>query len=300
LLTIFLYNKVYINSKIYNNLGDKKLINIWSSTQQFQIRGFIYPFIYSSRNINIAPPNNYNKETTKNYLKTLNNYNIPNDKKINIISIMLEAYNDFSVFEGVKFNVDIYKNYNAVKEEAISGNIISNVFGGGTINTERSYLTGFYLFPNLRSKTNSFVWYFKSQGYYTEAMHPIYGWFYNRRNVNLNLGFDNYDFYENKYCAVYDIQFNSLNDVDFFEYIIKGYEDNKRRKQPYFNFTVTYQNHGPYSPIEQDNEYLKNNNNIDKETYNMLNMYFSGIYNTDIALGNLINYLGPIMRDIRH
>ena len=200
---------------------------------------------------------------------------------------MLEAYNDFSIFEGVEFSIDVYKNYKMMKEEAISGYIIANIFGGGTIDTERAYLTGFSLFPNFRSRTNSFIWYLRSQGYYTEAMHPIYGWFYNRRNVNLNLGFDNFDYYENKYG---NIQYTALDDIIFFEYIIEGYENNKGRQQPYFNFAVTYQNHGPYDPIKQDKEYLKNNGNIDEETYNLLNSYFYGIYNTDIALGNLINY----------
>lgn len=285
--SFILYNKVYINQNIYNNLGNKKLINIWSSSQQFQIRGFIYPFIYSSQKLNITRPNNYNHKDTENDLKAIADISIPYNQKVNIISIMLEAYNDFSIFEGVEFNIDVYKNYKSIKEEAISGNIITNVFGGGTINAERSYLTGFFLFPNFRARTNSFVWYLKNQGYYTEAMHPIYGWFYSRHNVNFNLGFDNYDYYENKYA---DVQYAFLNDIDFFKYIIEGYENNKQRKQPYFNFSVTYQNHGPYTPRKQDKEYLKNNSNIDEETYNLLNTYFSGIYNTDIALGNLMDY----------
>ena len=55
-------------------------------------------------------------------------------------------------------------------------------------------------------------------------MHPIYGWFYNRRNVNDYLGFQNFDYYENKYSK---IQEAFLSDMEF-DYIIEGYEKQGR------------------------------------------------------------------------
>ena len=91
--------------------------------------------------------------------------------------------------------------------------------------------------------TNSYVWYFKEQGYNTEAFHPIYGSFYNRITAFDNLGFDNYYNYENKFSS---IQESFLEDNEFFDYIIEGYENNKKTNKPYFSFSVTYQNHGPY------------------------------------------------------
>ena len=97
----------------------------------------------------------------------------------------------------IDFNEDIYKNFHDIQEKSISGNLLTTIFGGGTVVTERNFITGFDIHPTYRKATNSYVWYFKEQGYRTEAMHPIYGAFYNRASINPNLGFDNYFYYEN-------------------------------------------------------------------------------------------------------
>lgn len=119
-------------------------------------------------------------------------------------------------------------------------------------------------------------------------MHPIYGWFYNRRNVNDYLGFQNFDYYENKYSK---IQEAFLSDMEFFDYIIEGYEKSKEEGKPYFNFTVTYQNHGPYSTNKiTDDEYLKKQDHYDEAIYNIINNYLHGINRTDKALKKLVDY----------
>lgn len=71
-------------------------------------------------------------------------------------------------------------------------------------------------------------------------MHPITGSFYNRRNANEYLGFDDYYYYENKYKDEYkEIGEGYLSDKDFFYSIIKEYENNKKNNQPYFNYSLT-------------------------------------------------------------
>lgn len=221
-------------------------------------------------------------------LAARNYSDIPENQKVNIISIMLESYNDFSKFEGVEFGIDIYENFHQLQKESIHGNLIVNVFAGDTINTERAFLTGYFNHPKYFKKTNSFVWYFKEQGYKTEAMHPITGSFYNRRNVNEYLGFDSFDHYDNKYSF---IQEGYLEDYYFFDYIIEGFKNSKKNNQPYFNFTVTYQNHGPYSAEKYtEKEYLKKKSNYDEANYNIINNYFIGIYKTDQAIKKLVDY----------
>ena len=130
--------------------------------------------------------------------------------------------------------------------------------------------------------------YFKEQGYKTEAMHPNYGWFYNRRNINEYIGFDNFDYYENKYEA---IQEEFLDDYEFFDFIIEGYENSKKFGKPYFHFSVTYQNHGPYSFEKMtDLDYLERKPHYSGGLYNIINNYLSGIKKTDEALKKLIDY----------
>lgn len=282
-----IFSGPYFNSKVYAELGDKSLINIWSQSQQYQSKGFVYPFIYSITKVIDTEIEGYDEEKAIDDLNIYEYANIPDDKKVNVISIMLEAYNDFSKFESIEFKRDPYEYFHKLQKESVSGNLVTNVFGGGTIDTERAYLTGYYNHPSYVRNTNSFVWYLKEQGYAAEAMHPIYGWFYNRRNVNPYLGFDSYDYYENKYSSV---SADPLQDIDFFDYLIEGYEVNKDRN-PYFNFSVTYQNHGPYDEnYYEENVFIEKKGNYDEITFNMFNNYLAGIDRTDAAIEKLIEY----------
>lgn len=288
LISIVVFKGPYFDNEIYNKIGDKSLINIWSQTQQFQSKGFVYPFIYSITSAKERVLEGYDENKAINELDRYGYKDIPEDKKVNVIAIMFEAYNDFSKFENVEFGINPYTNFHDIQKESIHGKLITNVFAGDTIQTERSFITGYNTHPQYFSKTNSFVWYLKEQGYRTEAMHPIYGWFYNRRNVNPDLGFDSFDYYENKYQT---IQEEFYEDIDFFDFIIEGYEKSKTNNEPYFNFTVTYQNHGPYSDEKySENQFLKKKEVYDEKTYNIINNYLAGISKTDQAMKKLVNY----------
>ena len=60
---------------------------------------------------------------------------------------------------------------------------------------------------------------------------------------------------------------------------------------PYFNFSVTYQNHGPYDEnYYEENQFIKNKDGYDKVTFNMFNNYLAGINRTDQAIEMLIEY----------
>ena len=119
-------------------------------------------------------------------------------------------------------------------------------------------------------------------------MHPIYGAFYNRNTINANLGFDKYYNYENTYSKIDD---GFARDDVFFDTIIDGYERAKKDKIPYFNFSVTYQNHVPYNVQSYEGkEYFFDNDGYDPTYYNMINEYLSGIKETNIQLKKLINY----------
>jgi phosphoglycerol transferase MdoB-like AlkP superfamily enzyme len=285
LVSYFLFDNTYSDSKVYAELGDQTLINPWSKTQQYQAKGFVYPFIHSIREAFEKEPEGYDKEEAKEILSSYRYNDIPEDKKVNIIAIMLEAYSDFSKYENISWKENPYEYFQKLQSESYHGNLITDVFGGGTVETERSFLTGYHNHPRYYKDTNSFVWYFVEQGYYTEAMHPIYGWFYNRRNVNEYLGFNNFDYYENKYSKISEYFFM---DYDFFDFIIEGYE---KSTKPYFNFSVTYQNHGPYSEeYVEGNDIIEFKEGYDEKAFNIVNNYLAGIKRTDEAIEKLIEY----------
>ena len=278
----------YFNSELYKEVGDESLINRWNQSKQFQSKGFIYPFIYSITDATENKLEGYNEEKAIEDFNRLNYSNIEEDKKVNVIAVMLESYSDFSEFESIEIGRDPYIFFHTLKDESISGDLVTNIFAGNTIVTERSFLTGLYNQPRYFRKTDSFIWYFKEQGYRTEAMHPIYGWFYNRRNVNEYLGFDAYHYYENRFA---NDQSDFLGDYDFFDYIIEGYEEAKNSDKYYFNFSLTYENHGPYSDERLvDDEYIVWKDHYDESLYNIANNYLSVVAKTDRALEKLVEY----------
>ncbi len=282
------FKYAYSNTALYKKIQNLELINRWSATQTYISKGFVYPFLYSIKTSLDKPPEGYDEKAAREKLFSYEYSDIPEDKKVNVIAIMLEAYNDFTKFPQLEFNIDVYGYFHRLKAESYSGELVTNAFAGGTIDTERCFLTGFSSLYNFRTKVNSYVWYFREQGYRVEGSHPCYDWFYNRKNVNEYMGFENYYYFENYYGELAGGRI--AGDEILFPHIIKLYEANKATGKPYFSFNVTYQNHGPYPAKKQtDLQYVKNKG-YSEEEYNILNNYFSGIYDTNRELESLIDY----------
>lgn len=267
---------LYINNDIYNNSRALEDADIYNATQEKISKGFIYPFIYSSQNSINQKPNGYNRRAAETILSNYTTFNIPEDKKVNIIAIMREAYVDFSKFNIEGLNIDAYNTYHELVNESYTGPLVTNIFAGGTILTEREFLTGNYSYTEYRSNSNSYVWYLRSQGYVTEGSHPYYQWFYNRYNINAYLGFEKYRFLENDYEKLSSSYF--VADSVLLNEIYSDYLLNKKKELPYFSFNVNMQSHGPYSTVSDDNG---------------SNHYLSGSYSDECkyAVNNYLNIL---------
>ena len=215
---------VMLDSDLYNQRTAyyARLNNIWSATQQYIARGFLYPFLHSISEAIETPPENYSADRAEAILSAYSDADIPEEEKVNIIGIMLEAYSDFSRLGVPELAADVYEVWHNLEAEGYSGDLVTNIFAGGTIDTERCFLTGFSDLVNFRTRTNSYAWYFRSQGYAVEGMHPCYEWFYNRENINESLGFENYYFVENYFSPLTNGDV-ALDDV-FFPELLKTYQ----------------------------------------------------------------------------
>jgi len=283
-------NNYCFSGQVYSRTANDAMINVWSSTHQFQVRGFIYPFIKSATEIVDTEPEGYDKKGAAAVLDRYEPQDIPEDKRVNVISVMLEAYADFTRIDGLEFTNDPYHYMNELAEEAYTGSLISNIFAAGTVDTERCFLTGLVDLPNFRTATNSHVRYFGSQSYLTEGGHPSYDWFYNRRNVNRHLGFDNYYFDQDTYIERNDGKPTANNDI-LFEHIVERFEEVTSAGDDYFSFSVTYEGHGPYSsdPFFW-HEYMANNC-CDQTTYDTINNYFSIMEHTGYTVVQMVEEL---------
>lgn len=237
---------VYGSDRVYSENTNLGHLNQWSSTHQYVSRGLLYPFLHSVKDAMPNPPEGYSEQEAAALLAGYEDGEIPEDKKVNIVGVMLEAFADLSVYDSIEFQKDVYAKYHALEAESYTGNLLTNIFAGGTVDTERAFLTG--MAPsdnNYRGNTSSYPWYLKSQGYQTSGDHPSNNWFYNRLNVNAYLGFDEYRFSEDHYkvLAGADTAFDNL----FFSELTSSVLEKTGSGAPQFSFSVSYQGHGPYS-----------------------------------------------------
>ena len=183
----------------------------------------------------------------------------------------------------------VYAPLHDLEEQSVSGDLLTNIFAGGTVDSEWGFLTGYTQHEDFRKPTDSYVWYFREQGYHTLFHHPGYSWFYNRQNVNEYLGFEESWFTENYYGALVD-PVDAVMRSD--ETLVDGILDGLREPGPWFSFSVSYQNHGPYETASAQEVFLSpGDTGWSAETCNMLNNYMSNVSSTLAAMERLTREL---------
>ena len=282
---------VYGSDDTYNKNANTDHINPWSATQQYISRGLMYPFLHSVKTAMPSPPEGYSEREAAALLAEYQDADIPEDKKVNIVGVMLEAFADFSVYESIEFQQDVYAVYHDLEAESYTGNLLTNIFAGGTVDTERAFLTG--IAPsdiNYRANTSSYVWYLKSQGYQTSGDHPSNSWFYNRVNINSYLGFDRYRFAEDHYTALSGE--DTAWDYTFFPELTSSILEQLGDDAPLFSFSVSYQGHGPYGDYAcwwgEVDDYVANYN-LAQEERTILANYFGSVMSTQYYLSEMVD-----------
>jgi len=241
-LTAALYAFIYTDAGLYERTSGDALTTEWTPNRNYISKGFIYPLIYGIKatieDMRGNYPDWYNEQDARAAFEAFSDADIPEGKKIGLICITLEAYSDLSRFGVLDFIEDVYGPFHDLQAQSVAGTLVCNVFAGATIDTERLFLTGYTHLTPYRTATNSYVHYLKSQGYYTEGLHAGDMWFYDRRPVNSNLGFDAYYFID-------DYEGANRDDAFFFPAVLDLYKARDAGK-PYFSYNLSYQNHGAY------------------------------------------------------
>lgn len=283
---------LYASDQVYQDNANEEHINKWSVTQQYVSRGLLYPFLHSVKDAFPRPPEGYDQREAEGWLAQFEDGAIPEGKKVNIVGIMLEAFTDFSQFEEIQFSQDVYAIWHALEAEGYSGALLSNIFAGGTVNTERAFLTGVadgnY---DYRGEAPSYVRYLKGQGYRATGSHPSYNWFYNRQNVNAYLGFDSYLFTEDYFGPVYGAD-PVLNDDGFLPDLTRTVLEQLEQDAPLFSFSVTYQGHGPYGDREcwwGEPEDFFTNPGLDDASRYILSNYLGSVMATQRYLSDMVD-----------
>lgn len=292
-----LYARVYMDKDLYQQTVNYDAIeNEWSDVEVFVSRGFWYPFIRSvSKALPDVPPD-YNAREAAALLETYPDADISPERKVNVVGVMLEAFADLSDFPALAPYAGVRAVYDPLHDleaESVHGDLITNLFAGGTVDSEWGFLTGYSRHGEFRGAVDSYVRYFAAQGYETVYRHPGHGWFYNRRNVNEYLGFGESVFTENGFGALVDPeQAPKRSDAVLFDWLLADLDARADGGAPLFSFSVSYQNHGPYDDHDRPAGALTEaETGWSLSTVSIVNNYLDGVADTIAELRRFVDEL---------
>lgn len=284
-LTLGCCFEYYPSTDIYKATANTDLITPWSAVEVYISRGTTYPFLFSVQDMFPDAPDGYRDSDAYQALSQYRDADIPDEQKVTVVGIMLEAFSDLTDFPalGELSSVrGVYEPLHELEKRSVSGDLLTNIFAGGTTDTEWGFLTGYSEHEEFRSATDSFVRYFKAQGYDTLYRHPGYSWFYNRSNVNEYLGFDESVFNESGFAELVSIdEALYASDAVLVDYLLNDIDTRTEDDAPLFLFSVSYQNHGPYPSETYWEEYVTpEKTGWSMESCCVVNNYLAGIRST--------------------
>lgn len=243
----------------------------YSQKMNYYNTGFVAGFLYNLNVQAMKEPSDYSEKTIKKITETytqLAKERTTVEEKPNIVYIMSESFSDPLRLNGLSINQDPLAAYRQLADESVSGQMLSQGFGGGTANIEFEALTSFSMEPFqpqmttpytmlIPKKTNvpSIVSFLKEQDYQATAIHPYNTSMYKRKDVYKRLGFDRF-LYEDTMTHTEKIEKNPyISDQAAFEEVLDLL---KQAKQPQFIHLVTMQTHMPYTDKYQHTSYRAN------------------------------------------
>ena len=307
ILVLVFVNTSFISSEIEGNNTNYR---VYQMDKYYSQRGFIPAFLEYCSYLKVSnKPEYYSKSTMEGIVEDIIAHCEGNkgNHTPNIIAIMDESFWDAERLDTISFNEELLPNYESLKAESIYGNLFTHVLNGGTVTSEFEFLTGFSgeFFPEdymvygnfLDDDFPSAIRMLEVQGYRTTAIHPYLATNYNRENAYGKLGFDecffDEDFEDAKIIRGY------ISDESAFERIEEEYEKNKVSDKPQFIFTVTMQNHGGYWEEQTYSDFVVRytTNQYGEVAEACMTDYFSGLHESDRALGELIDYFRNVDED---
>lgn len=235
--------------------------------------------------------------------------------KPNIIVIMSESFWNTDYFDnGIRISPNPMKPFFDISNNCIKGECAVDVFGGGTNISEWEFNTGAsignpYGIPldwyDFKDKSyDCLISYLNDKGYNTIALHGYYGDYYDRTTVYNNMGFK--EIYDKKDYKNKDEYNGYISDESMTKEIIYRFEESKKKSnKPIYLFSVSIQNHIIDMERKSNDDLDKNdyvnisyhNVDINEETKRKINKYINGMYLSNLALKDLIDYFDKYDED---
>lgn len=244
----------------------------YSQKMNYYNTGFMGGFLFNLKVEGMERPENYSKKEVQKIMATYQekadkeNKRKSQEEQPDIVYIMSESFSDPSKLKGIQVNPDPLKDYRDVANESIlSGQMLSQNYGGGTANIEFEALTGFsmaLLNPQMttpytmmlpkKDEFPSIVSTLKNQNYGTTAIHPYNTSMYKRKDVYNVFGFDQFlDEKTMKHKKKISKE-GFISDDSAFKEVQDVLKDSRG---PQFIHLVTMQTHMPYTNKYKETKY---------------------------------------------
>lgn len=207
----------------------------------------------------------------------------------NLIIIQVESLENF-VINNKYGSEEITPSLNKIlKNSLYFSNYYEQIYNGNSSDADLMTNTGvypvrrgstFFRFPN--NQYNTLPMMLKDKGYYVQALHSDYGYYWNVEKALANFGFD--EFKDCRSFASKDYSGMGLTDGSFFNEIANKLEKNKT---PFYTFAVTSTSHSPFE-LRSGFKELKLDKSFDSTH---LGGYFQCINYTDRQIGKFIDSL---------
>ena len=270
-------------------------------------RGFVYHFIFDIRFLATPTPPNYDRRE----ILALENQNVPSlpedAVRPHIVIVQGESFSDIPFHGPFDFSGSVHplENFERIREEAVvSGHVIVDTFGAGTIRPELSVLTGISFAdlpiaaPNMyfRNYRDSLAWQLRELGYVARAMHPGNYWFYNRYHVYRFLGFQEFLSVETHWNPAEQNRGGPfISEEATFDVLLENIDHHLAHyEEPLFQFVVTIQNHGPYRgkfPPDYRTMEFDIDVELTDEEFDTLANYLYGLLDQDVQMARLVAHL---------
>ncbi|MDZ7925638.1 MAG: LTA synthase family protein [Agrobacterium sp.] len=264
---------------------------MWDQQENYRHNGFLMAFAFNIPMANVSAPQGYGENSIADLTSEPAAFATNKGDYPDVIMLMSESLWDPTRLENVKLSADPMPNIRAKQ----SGNVFSPEFGGMTANVEFEALTGFSnaFLPYgsipyqqyIRRPVPSLASFFRGEGYSAIAMHPFQEWFWNRKEVYKNFGFE--EFRSEETLPPMEKRGNFASDDALMEQIMVAADE---ARNPLFLFAVTLQGHGPYEAGRYASDSIGVEGDLSASASQALTTYSHGVAEADDALLKLMRW----------
>jgi phosphoglycerol transferase MdoB-like AlkP superfamily enzyme len=280
--------------------------NQYNVVDNYDSKGFLYSFLYHFNSTSVRQPPGYNPRRLAAEVSARQGgeARAQGGPFPHVLMILSEAFSDLPMAPALSYEgfADPLAHYKQILQEAsLAGHIVTPGFGGGTADTEFDIFTGVntrhfrgvpYSFNLINRPAASLARVLAGLGYGNFALHPGYGWFYNRQNVYPLLGFSRFTDVSvftdtTRQRGMY------VDETYTMDTYLAAFQEHLAQQPdtPLLAFLITIQNHGPYPGKYQAAKNFHSQIPLAPQDEEELANYIDGLLDVDRELGRLTDFL---------